>query len=164
MIHNILFINILLMAIWHLICFLLCVYLNPSHFNYNKKRYQAKDWEQNGKWYAKNLKIKSWKDKLPQHIGKNGFSKAHITHMSIDYLNEFIFETCRAEWNHSYSCLFAVVTLIISPLNVGLFLACLTFAINLPFIAIQRYNRFRLIAAKDKLIRINNKSSKQKAT
>ncbi len=164
MIHNILFINILSMAIWHLTCFLLCVYLNPKHFNYKKQRYQAKAWEQNGKWYANNLKIKAWKDKLPQHIGKNGFSKARMTHISIDYLNEFIFETCRAEWNHSYNCLFVVVTLIISPLGIGLFFVFLTLIINLPFIAIQRYNRFRLIAAKEKLIRINNKNSKQKAT
>ena len=63
---------------------------------------------------------------------------------TIEYVDEFIFETCRGEWDHWMNCLFVIVALIINPLFLGLIVAAVTLLCNLPFIAIQRYNRFRL--------------------
>jgi glycosyl-4,4'-diaponeurosporenoate acyltransferase len=90
---------------------------------------------------------------VPQHIGKNGFSKRHLKDMSIDYLDEFIFETCRGEWMHLKNCICAVVTLLINPLLVGIVISFLIMLANVPFAAVQRYNRFRLMTLRKRRLR-----------
>lgn len=145
--------NLLLLTIWHCAMFAACVLAKPSLFNENRALYRPRGWEQNGRWYAKHLKINVWKDKLPQHVGKDGFSKAHITDLSEDYLNRFILETCRGEWDHWMNCLFFVLSLVINPLLPGIIFGLITLAGNLPFIAIQRYNRFRLLTVRKRLLR-----------
>lgn len=152
------------MALWYFICFIACVYLNTSIFDYKKRRYQPFKWEENGKWYEKHLYIKKWKDKLPQHIGKDGFSKANFKSTSIEYIDEFIMETCRGEWNHSLNCFFIVIILAIIPSLISILFSILTLLINIPFIVIQRYNRFRLIKIKNTKIQfeLKNKSKKSK--
>ena len=75
--------------------------------------YRTKDWEHNGRFYTKYLKIKKWKDYLPQYISKNGFSKRNlmsVTKLNVKYINNFILETCRAEWNHFVCCLYFVIS------------------------------------------------------
>jgi len=148
---SILLINILICAIWHLIIFILCITINKSVFNYKKTSYKIRSWEKNGKIYEKTFKIKKWKDLIPQHIGKNGFSKRHFESLSPDYINKFIFETCRAEWNHKYNCIYSLIAIIINPLLYGLFFSILTFIFNLACVLIQRYNRIRLLKIKARL-------------
>ncbi len=141
---NVLLINILLGAAWHYIVFFICITLKPGFFSENKKMYLPHKWERGGKFYSDVLKIRRWKDLLPQHIGKDGFSKDHLDDISAEYLDEFIMETCRGEWDHIMNCLFFIVLFILDPPPVALFLSAMLFAGNLPFAAIQRYNRFRL--------------------
>lgn len=141
---NMLIWNFIIIALWHVITFLVCIKLPDSAFDPARSRFSAKPWEHGGRWYRDNLKIQVWKDKLPQYIGKDGFSKKHLTDLSIDYLDEFITETCRGEWMHLKSCICAVVTLIINPLLVGVIVSSFILIGNLPFAIVQRYNRFRL--------------------
>ena len=89
---NALLINLLLGTIWHYATFFLCISIKIEHFDSKRARYQPRKWEKNGKWYADHLKINKWKDFLPQHIGKDGFSKDHLDDVSIEYLDEFILE------------------------------------------------------------------------
>jgi glycosyl-4,4'-diaponeurosporenoate acyltransferase len=147
------FLNVLLFSLWSYLMFLACITVKKSTFNPERAMYLPKTWEQNGKWYSKNLKINEWKDRLPQHIGKDGFSKAHLTDLSLEYLDEFIMETCRGEWDHRMCCLYAVISLLINPFLFGLLFALIPLLINLPFIAIQRYNRFRLQTLRKRLLR-----------
>ncbi len=137
-------INIFLGCIWHLITFIVCVSVHPSFFSADKKMYRPHQWEREGKFYQDVLKINKWKDALPQHIGKDGFSKDHLDDISVPYLDEFIMETCRAEWNHTMNCLYSIVLFIMNNLDVALILTAVLFILNLPFAVIQRYNRFRL--------------------
>ena len=150
-------INIFLMALWHLACFWLCTHLDNAYFDVSKRQYKAHPWEQYGKWYQEKLNIKKWKDILPQHIGKDGFSKKSFTQVSIDYIDEFILETCRGEWDHSRNCLYGLISLAISSPAVGVLFLLLTLLVNLPFIAIQRYNRFRLQELRVKILQKNKK-------
>lgn len=136
--------NVLIIGAWHVAVFLVCIKIPKSFFDAAKHRYQPKHWEQGGRWYRDKLKIQLWKDRLPQHIGKGGFSKAHLTDVSIEYLDEFIMETCRGEWMHFTNCLCALIMLLINSLWVGIVFAVLVLLGNLPFAVIQRYNRFRL--------------------
>jgi glycosyl-4,4'-diaponeurosporenoate acyltransferase len=145
--------NIFLIGLWHLIVFLACVKLPRSTFDPALGRFAPKAWENGGRWYRDKLKIQFWKDKVPQHVGKDSFSKEHLLDVSVEYLDEFIVETCRGEWMHKRSCICAVITLLINPLFVGLVFSFLIFLGNAPFAIIQRYNRFRLLILRKKLLR-----------
>lgn len=144
--------NIVLAAVWCVSAFIACVKLPTSFFSFEKKRYLPKKWERNGRWYKDHLRIHKWKDRLPQHIAKDGFSKSHLTNVSIEYLDEFIMETCRGEWLHLTDCLLVVVLLLINPFPIGLLFAFLDCIGNLPFAIIQRYNRFRLLQLRKKVL------------
>lgn len=150
---NALLINLLLGTIWHYATFFLCISIKTEHFDANRARYRPRKWEKNGKWYADHLKINKWKDFLPQHIGKDGFSKDHLDDVSIEYIDEFILETCRGEWNHIANCLFAVILFLANSFGIALILTILLLLGNLPFAIIQRYNRFRLVKLKNTLIK-----------
>lgn len=150
---NMLVWNLVIAGLWHLVVFLICVKMPAAAFDPEKERYAPKQWERGGRWYRDTLKIQVWKDRVPQHIGKNGFSKQHLTEMSIDYLNEFIVETCRGEWMHLKNCICAVVTLLINPLLVGIVMTFLIMLANVPFAAVQRYNRFRLLILRKRRLR-----------
>lgn len=143
--------NLFIIGVWHLTVFLAGVKL--PHSISRKERYAPKEWEHGGRWYRDKLKIQLWKDRVPQHIGKDGFSKEHLTDISIDYVDEFIFETCRGEWVHLKNCICIVVTMLINPLLVGIVFSFLIMLGNLPFAIIQRYNRFRLQVLRKKLLR-----------
>ena len=150
---NALLINLLLGTIWHYATFFLCISIKTEHFDANRARYRPRKWEKNGKWYADHLKINKWKDFLPQHIGKDGFSKDHLDDVSIEYIDEFILETCRGEWNHIANYLFAVILFLANSFGIALILTILLLLGNLPFAIIQRYNRFRLVKLKNTLIK-----------
>ncbi len=145
--------NIVIIGLWHLAVFLVCIKLPHSKFDPEKGRFAPKTWERHGRWYRDKLKIQAWKDKVPQHIGKDGFSKEHFKDVSIEYIDEFIFETCRGEWMHMKNLICAVITLVINPIIVGLVFSFLIMLANLPFAIIQRYNRFRLYTLRKKLLR-----------
>ena len=139
-----LIINIFLCIAWHCASLFLCISISPCNFSPEKRLYRPHRWEKDGRFYSSVMHINKWKDRLPQHVGKNGFSKSHLDSVSVEYLDRFITETCRGEWNHKVNCLFAVVLLSINTLYLGLLLSLLLIIGNLPFICIQRYNRLRL--------------------
>jgi glycosyl-4,4'-diaponeurosporenoate acyltransferase len=145
--------NLFLIGLWHTAIFLACIKLPHSMFAPTKERFAPRTWEHGGRWYRDKLKIQLWKDKVPQHIGKDGFSKEHLKDVSVDYLDEFVMETCRGEWMHMKNCICAVITLLINPLLVGLVFSFLILLGNVPFAIIQRYNRFRLLVLRKKLLR-----------
>lgn len=122
-------------------------------FDERRRRYQPFFWEENGKWYQRKLKIKSWKDRLPQKVPEGGFSKEHLDGVSVEYLNQFILETCRGEWIHFSNALLGILFLLFAPPLFKIPCALLIFLGHLPYVAIQRYNRFRLVRYRDRLVR-----------
>ena len=158
---NALLINLLLGAVWHYATFFLCVSINTSAFDANRRMYQPHKWERGGKFYSDVLKINRWKDFLPQHIGKDGFSKDHIDDVSIEYIDEFIMETCRGEWNHTVNCMFTIILFIINNFLMALVLSLLLFIGIMPFAVIQRYNRFRLQKLRKTIVRKMERESRK---
>lgn len=75
-----------------------------------------------------------------------------LTNVSLEYLDEFIMETCRGEWLHLADCLLSVLLLLINPWPLALLFGALPCIGNLPFAVIQRYNRFRLLQLRKKLL------------
>ncbi len=143
---NVIFINLILMILWHLIILFLCRILPDSFFNPNKFLYRKYNWEKNGNFYVKKLKIKKWKDKLPQYVAKDGFSKRNLNSINPNdsYINTFIMETCRAEWNHFMCSMYAIISFAINTFSYALIFSVIPIVANLPFLIIQRYNRIRL--------------------
>ena len=92
------------------------------------------------------LGIKRWKDRLPEAgaLYAGGFSKRDLRAHDRDHLVRFTAETRRAEVVHWW----ILATVLVFPFFV-VWYACIpnlmyAVAANVPFIAIQRYNRARL--------------------
>lgn len=137
-------ISVVIVTLWHYISFKLVSFQSNSFF-YKEENYLDEIlFFKKEKIYENVFKIKYWKDKIPQYVSKNGFSKKKIETFDLEYLKKFISETYRAEINHFLCCLiipflffnkYAIISTIISILIViG----------NVPCILIQRYNRLRI--------------------
>ncbi|AZB42574.1 glycosyl-4,4'-diaponeurosporenoate acyltransferase [Bacillus sp. FJAT-42376] len=121
----------------------------PSqYFNYFQWVFQKWKWEKDGKIYE-HLGIKSWKDKLPDAGGwfKNGRSKKRLRGRSAETLEQFILETKRGELAHWLQILPCLLFFLWNSVLGGWIILIYAFAFNLPFIAVQRYNRMRLSRA-----------------
>lgn len=128
---------------------------NPDLFPFKEHR-----WEDGGKIYDRLLKIKKWKDKVPD-VSKwlpNVVPRKKLTRPSIEELDDMIQETCVAELIHMLLCVLSVPVLFISPGITGIAVLILdVFLGNLPFAIIQRYNRFRYLKTRRKCESINTK-------
>lgn len=141
-------INFSLMVLWQFLVLIVCQRLNEKTFDYRKNIYKSKKFENNGKFYVKYLKIKKWKDKLPQYVSKNGFSKKNINFKQVGdkkYFEKFLIETCRAEWNHLVCCMYAIISVLINKFPFSMIFSIIPVMANLPFLVIQRYNRIRFL-------------------
>lgn len=104
--------------------------------------------EDDGRWYRRRLHIHRWKDRLPDagDLFRGGMSKRRMPGYDVAGLELFARETRRAELAHWWAmCCGPVFLLWNPPLAAGLLVAY-GVVVNLPFIVIQRYNRFRIEA------------------
>lgn len=126
-------------------------------YNHKNAFFRTRAWEL--KLYNA-LRIRAWKDYLPELGGIVGFAKDRLPDsINEDYLDRFLWETCYTEAAH-WICMFAgfsylgLLPLVETPRRyLGLFLGicCFNFFAHLPFIFIQRYNRPRLEMLRDRL-------------
>ena len=101
--------------------------------------------EAGGRWYRRRLRVDRWKDKVPEagDLFRGGMSKRRLPAYDVAGLRLFVRETRRAELAHWWAmCCGPVFVLWNPPLAAGLLIAY-GVLVNLPFIVIQRYNRFR---------------------
>jgi len=106
---------------------------------------RPREFEDEGRFYERHLRIRLWKDKVPEKgdMFKGGYSKRELPGSSDHDLERFAAETRRAEvvhWLNAGSGPFFVLwcgpVLAFFMLVVGAF--------HLPFVMIQRYNRARI--------------------
>ena len=158
------FLNLILVGAWHMTFLTLCQKRPDHSYRPTARLYRPHAWEREGRWYRDHLNINAWKDRLPQFIAKDGgFSKGHLRSLSPAYLDRFVREPCRGEWMHLSGALCAVLLLVVNPIGFGLVTAFLTLLGNLPFAAIQRYNRFRLQTLRKRLLRTRKNASSREA-
>ncbi|MHA6482448.1 glycosyl-4,4'-diaponeurosporenoate acyltransferase CrtO family protein [Paenibacillus sp. strain BS8-2] len=98
------------------------------------------------RFYERTLRIRFWKDKLPDGGGlfKGGFAKKRLQSRTPQYLGKFAAETRRGEWNHWCAMLPAPLFFMWNEYLIGWIMILYAFVINAPFIAVLRYNRYRL--------------------
>ena len=105
--------------------------------------------EDDGRWYRRRLRIHRWKDRVPEAgaLFRGGTSKRTLPGLDEAGLELFARETRRAELAHWWAMACGPVFVLWNPLVPALLLVAYGVGINAPFIAIQRYNRQRTLAA-----------------
>jgi glycosyl-4,4'-diaponeurosporenoate acyltransferase len=103
-------------------------------------------WEQDGQFYTDRLLVRRWKNVLPEAGGllPGGFSKKRLERRDDEYLHAFLCETRRAEFSHWLAMAPAPLFFLWNKWPAAALMIPYAVLVNLPFIAVQRYNRARL--------------------
>ena len=109
---------------------------------------RARRFEAGGRWYQRRLRVNRWKDALPEagDLFRGGVSKRRLPAYDAAGLALFVRETRRAELAHWWAMACGPVFVLWNPPLAAALLVGYGVVVNLPFIAIQRYNRFRVQA------------------
>lgn len=151
---GVLFWNVLIIALLHVVLLYACVKLSEEKLDYTRPRFAPRQWEHNGRFYRDKLKINVWKDYIPQYVGKDGFSKETLEkELSLSYIDTFLLETCRGEWYHTANLIGIPIFFILNPLPYSVMFSIVLFVVHGTCTIIQRYNRFRLLILRKKLLR-----------
>ena len=124
-----------------------CRLLPAKCANHERKIYTVSVREK--KFYEK-LKIRKWKDKVPEIGHFTGFRKNKIADpKSVEYLDRFLLEACYGELGHFLSLFLGFAILLFFPLTgiwlaVSIPVAVVNFLLNLPSLFILRYNSYKL--------------------
>jgi glycosyl-4,4'-diaponeurosporenoate acyltransferase len=102
--------------------------------------------ERDGRVYERVLRIKAWKDLLPEagSLFRGGFSKRRITRHDPAYLERFARETVRAERTHWAILALSPVFYLWNPWWLATAMLGYGVLANVPCLLVQRYNRARL--------------------
>jgi glycosyl-4,4'-diaponeurosporenoate acyltransferase len=122
-------------------------FLPQKNFNLNSFLFKPRSWENSGLFYEKTFFIKKWKKLLPDgaSLFKNGFKKKHLNNFSTEYLDKFVYESCRAEATHFPPIFLSFVFALYNNIGIVIFMFLFSIITNLPCIITQRYNRIRLL-------------------
>lgn len=101
--------------------------------------------ERHGRWYER-LRIRRWKDALPEAgaLFAGGTSKRSLPARDRDGLERFAAETRRAEWGHWSAMACGPLFALWNRPAIAAVMVAYGVLVNAPFIAIQRYNRWRV--------------------
>ena len=101
--------------------------------------------EREGRWYER-CKIRRWKDTLPEAgaLFAGGVSKKRLPSTTAAGLSRYAAETRRAEWGHWAAMACGPVFVLWNRPAIAVLMVAYGVLVNAPFIAIQRYNRWRI--------------------
>ena len=118
----------------------------PSRLDENRGILRLRQFEADGRWYERRLRIGRWKDRLPEAgaFFAGGLSKRSLPGRSESGLDRFAAETRRAELAHWWSFACLPVCVVWNGLPGVVLMTAYGLVVNLPLIAIQRYNRARI--------------------
>lgn len=119
--------------------------LAPTRLDRDPWLLRPRAFEAGGQFYRQRLAITRWKDRLPEagDLFSGGISKSRLPTRDDAGLRLFVRETRRAELGHWGAMAVSPVFLLWNPPLASALLVAYGVGVNLPFIAIQRYNRQR---------------------
>ena len=132
-------------AVWSFVVGTVAARRDDDAFTHESWLTRLGSWERDGRAYER-LGVKRWKDRVPE-LGRyaGGRSKRTLPGRDAGALRRFAAETRRAECVHwLIPCALPVLALWNPPVLLAAMVAYAALA-NLPFIAIQRYNRARVL-------------------
>lgn len=135
-------------AAWSTVCGYVAHRLPARVLDWDRGLLRLRHPERGGHDYERVLRIKRWKDALPEagSLFRGGYSKRTVTRSQLD---RYVVETRRAELAHwAILALVPVFVLAVSVLGMPWWLALAMagygVVANVPCILVQRYNRARL--------------------
>lgn len=131
---------------FHMTISILGMRISDSFLDKHKKWFVLASWEKEGRIWQDWLKIRSWKELVPDSSSfmKTTYNQKDLVSSDDEILELFIRETRRAELVHWISILPAGLFFIWNPPWAGWFMVLYAVLANIPFILIQRYNRPRI--------------------
>jgi glycosyl-4,4'-diaponeurosporenoate acyltransferase len=134
-------------ASWSALCGYVAHRLSPARLGRDTWLFRLRRFETGGRVYERRLRIKRWKDRLPDAgaMFRGGVSKRQLAARDRDHLERFAAETRRAELAHWLILAAAPWFFLWNPWWLGLAMVGYGVVANVPCIAIQRYNRARLL-------------------
>lgn len=134
--------------------------LARCRFDPDRFPFREYPWEDGGKIYDRLFQIKKWKDRVPD-VSKavpNIVPRKAVKMPDVKELSGMINETCVAELTHLILAFLGIPILFIVPGWFGILIFLVDVLIgNLPFIMIQRYNRYRYLKLRSKCESIDSK-------
>jgi glycosyl-4,4'-diaponeurosporenoate acyltransferase len=123
-----------------------CSQLPITRFDPNRPLYLTYPWEKNGKIYEKLLRVRLWKEKVPEggKLYPNTFSLKRLASLDLDYLERWLRESCRAEFCHWLLMLPGLLFFLWNDVMVGWLMVGYAVLNNILPIAMQRFNRPRI--------------------
>lgn len=120
---------------------------SPEAFTQEGVVTRERSFEREGRFYEEQLHIRRWKDRMPEAGGlfAGGFAKRDVAGGDTDVMQRFVAETRRAELVHWAVTAGVAVPMLWNPWWAFPVHASVAAGSNLPCIAIQRYNRARLL-------------------
>ncbi|MBD3346126.1 MAG: glycosyl-4,4'-diaponeurosporenoate acyltransferase [Chitinivibrionales bacterium] len=109
--------------------------------------FRSRGWEKKGDFYQQLFGVIGWKDKLPDGASwfRGGFAKKRVASTNVEYLDNFVKETCRGELVHWIVVAVSPVFFLWNPWYAGIIMIVYALASNIPCIIVQRYNRPQLM-------------------
>jgi glycosyl-4,4'-diaponeurosporenoate acyltransferase len=134
-------------AAWSTLAGYLAHVLPATRLDHDTALFRLRRSELDRRLYERRLHVKAWKDRLPEAgaLFGGGFSKRHLVRRGRDHLERFVIETRRAELTHWLVMAAAPLFFLWNPWWAGLVMIVYALVANVPCIAIQRYNRARLL-------------------
>jgi glycosyl-4,4'-diaponeurosporenoate acyltransferase len=113
--------------------------------SHDRRLFRERRFERGGRFYSDGLRIGRWKDRLPEagDLFAGGISKRHVSEAAQGGLARFVVETRRAELGHWLAAAPGALFVLWNPPAVVPVMVAYGLLVNLPFIAVQRYNRIR---------------------
>jgi glycosyl-4,4'-diaponeurosporenoate acyltransferase len=134
-------------ASWSALCGYLAHRLSPGRLARDGWLFRIRRFERGGRFYQRWLRVKRWKDRLPEagDLFRGGVSKRRLAAYGRERLAPFAAETRRAELTHWLILAAAPWFFLWNPWWLALAMVGYGIVANVPCIAIQRYNRARLL-------------------
>lgn len=133
--------------VWTFGCGYLAHRQPPVRFDADGWLSRLRTFEADGRWYEQHLRIRAWKDVVPEAgaLFGGGVSKRRLLGSDDASLAAFVRETRRAELAHWAGASGVVVPFLWNPIWAWPAHVLVASASNLPCIAVQRYTRGRLL-------------------
>jgi len=103
-------------------------------------------WERNGQFWQRTLRVRAWKDRVPEAGGlfRQGGSMRHVGSLTREGIEGFRRDTIRAERVHWSILASTPIHLVWCRPAIAAGMVAFGVLFNAPFIVVQRYNRGRL--------------------
>ena len=133
-------------AVWSTVCGYIAHRAPERWLSRDPRLLRLRGPERNGRLYDRVLRIKRWKDLLPEAgaLFRGGFSKRRVERHDREYLERFLLETRRAELAHWPILALGPTFFVWMPWWLASAMLAYAIVANLPCILVQRYNRVRL--------------------